>query len=230
MRAPLSTPNSFVFLEFGALPVKFIIHCRQLTFLHHIVGLDDQDPVKRMFKAQQLLPYEKNWSNEVLPLLHEYDLDDDDIINMSKLTWKQNVKANVTRKVLSQLTTDIQDETKTKHLSYTSFNCQPYMLQFNHKQASIIFKLRSYSIDCKSNRKSSNVDLNCRLCKSADETQSHVVNCPAVSKDGVILDLSKVFDCEIVDGDQDVINICNRVDDFNKMINDTDSNDETVKT
>ena len=222
MRAPLSTPNNFVFLEFGALPVRFIIHCRQLTFLHHIVALDDEDPVKKMFKAQQLLPYERNWSNEVLPLLHEYDLDDVDIISMSKLTWKENVKTNVTRKVLSQLTTDIQDKTKTKHLSYNSFTCQPYMLQFNHKQASIIFKLRSYSVDCKGNRKSANVDLNCRLCKSADETQSHIVNCPAVSKDGVILDVSKVFDCDIIDGDEDIIKLCNRVDEFNKLINDTD--------
>ena len=44
MKAPLSTPNAFVFLEFGALPVKRILHIRQLSFLHHIVCLDSDDP------------------------------------------------------------------------------------------------------------------------------------------------------------------------------------------
>ena len=50
------------------------------------------------------------------------------------------------------------------------------------------------------------------------------MNCPAVSKDGVILDVSKVFDCDIIDGDEDIIKLCNRVDEFNKLINDTDIN------
>ena len=37
VRAPSSTCNAFVFLELGILPVKYQIHIRQLTFLHHIV-------------------------------------------------------------------------------------------------------------------------------------------------------------------------------------------------
>ena len=56
MKAPLSTPNSFVFLEFGTLPASYIIHSRQLTFFHRIVSLDDSDPVKKMHVAQQLFP------------------------------------------------------------------------------------------------------------------------------------------------------------------------------
>ena len=184
MKAPLSTPNAFVFLEFGALPVKRILHIRQISFLHHIVCLDSNDPVRKMFEAQQQLPFEKNWANEVIPLLDEYHLTEYDIRNMSKPAWKEIVKHNVTQAALAQLSSDIKFKTKTKHLSYNFFISQPYMHHYSHKQASIIFKLRSFSIDCKGNRKSANNDLTCRLCKAADETQHHIINCPRVCGDG----------------------------------------------
>ena len=83
MRAPLSTPNSFVYLKFGDLPVKYIIQCRQLNFLHHILGLESTDPVRKTHEAQKLLPFEKNWTNEVLPLIDEYELTGIDIQNIS---------------------------------------------------------------------------------------------------------------------------------------------------
>ena len=92
MQAPLSTPNAFVYLEFGALPVKYVIQIRQLTFLRHFLGLADHDPVRMTYEGQKLLPYEKNWANEVLPLLQVYQLTEYDIANMSKEAWKHHVK------------------------------------------------------------------------------------------------------------------------------------------
>ena len=170
MKSPLSTPNSFVYLEFGALPIKYVIHCRQLGFLYHIIALDDLDPVRRMHEYQKLLPYEKNWTNEVIPLIAEYGLSTIDITSVSKDSWKETVKKKVMEKAFIQLTTDISDKSKTKHLQYETFSFQPYMHSFTYKQACIIFKLRSHSIDCKDNRKSSNSDRFCRLCKTVDET------------------------------------------------------------
>ena len=221
MKAPLSTPNVFVYLECGALPVKYVIHMRQLSFLHHILHLDSNDPVKKVFESQQFLPYEKNWSNEVLPLLSEYNLSDYDINHISKDAWKDIVKHNVTQVVLARLSSDIKEKTKTKHLSYNIFKSQPYMHQFSYKQVSILFKLRSFSVDCKGNRKSSHNEFTCRLCKAAEETQSHVINCPVVNEDGTILDLSKVLHGDFTEGDEEIIEICRRVDEFNKLVNDT---------
>ena len=95
------------------------------------------------------------------------------------------------------------------------------MHNFHHKQSSIIFKLRSRSIDCKANRKSAATDLNCRLCMQAEETQYHVINCPKVC-DGSTVELTKVYDTVISSGDEDVVEICRRVDEFNKLLNSTD--------
>ena len=45
VHAPQSTSNCFTFLEMGILPIDFTIHINQLTFLQHILKLDDDDPV-----------------------------------------------------------------------------------------------------------------------------------------------------------------------------------------
>ena len=217
--------NSFVYLEFGALPMKYVIHCRQLGFLYHIIALDDLDPVRRMHEYQKLLPYEKNWTNEVIPLIAEYGLSTIDITSVSKDSWKETVKKKVMEKAFIQLTTDISDKSKTKHLQYETFSFQPYMHSFTYKQACIILKLRSHSIDCKDNRKSSNSDRFCRLCKTVDETQSHIINCPKVSV-GPVLGLSKLLTANtLIPGDEEIVEICRRIDVFNKLIN---NSDETI--
>ena len=142
---------------------------------------------------------------------------------MSKPAWKEIVKHNVTQAALAQLSSDIKFKTKTKHLSYNFFISQPYMHHYSHKQASIIFKLRSFSIDCKGNRKSANNDLTCRLCKAADETQHHIINCPRVCGDGTLLDLSEVLNCDFAAEAEVVVEICRRVDEFNKLVSETDN-------
>ena len=218
MQAPLSTPNLFVYLEFGALPAKYVIQIRQLTFLRHILGLEDHDPVRLTHEAQKLLPYEKNWTNEVLPLLQVYQLSEYDIADMSVEAWKHLVKSKVSQVAFDELTTQIKDKTKTKHLSYSSFNFQPYMRQYNHMQAMVIFKLRSFSVNCKANRKSSNLNLVCRLCNEELETQDHIINCSAIFKDEAALDLSVVFSDHIPADDEVVLEICRRVEEFNKSI------------
>ena len=229
MRAPLSTPNAFVFLEFGVLPVKYIIQVRQLTFLHHILGLDNHDPVRKTFEAQQLLPFEKNWANEVLPLLDFYEISDYDVASTSKNTWKTIVNQKVSETAFNYLKDKIKDKTKTKHLSYSSFSSRPYMHQFSHKQASIIFKLRSFSIDCKVNRKSSNKDLTCRLCKAEEETQLHIINCSAVARDKPVIDISKILDGDFRGGDEDVLEVCRRVDAFNSLVNESVCDNSSIE-
>ena len=223
MRAPLSTPNSFVFLELGTLPISYVIHSRQLSFLHHILHLEENDPVKQMYVSQTLLPYEKNWANEVNPLLEKYDLSREDILSVSKETWKRKIKHNVTQKAFQDLNNNIINKSKTKHLSYQSFSTQDYVLSYHHKQSSTIFKLRSRSIDCKANRKSNNAaDLRCRLCKAVEETQSHIINCPEVC-DGHVVDISVIDGLVVPPNDPLVMDICQRVDKFNHMVNNMDN-------
>ena len=46
MHAPTSTSNTITLLETGVTPIENEIHIKQLTFLHHILTLEDDDPVR----------------------------------------------------------------------------------------------------------------------------------------------------------------------------------------
>ena len=218
VHSPLSTTNSFTFLEFGALPASYIIQYRQLSFLHHILTLDNSDPVKIMYYEQKTLPYERNWANHVKLLLLQYKFDEDDVRALSKKAWKRRAKAAVCDKAFQVLTADVAAKSKTSNLQYKSFQQQQYLCQYRYKDACTIFKLRSRSIDCKANHKSSNKsNLLCRLCETCDETQRHIINCP-VSSDGPILDMSAIYGT-IAPNDESILRICSRVQAFHKMVN-----------
>ena len=55
LRTASSTPNAVILLELGILPIGKEIHKRQLNFLHHILQLTEDDPVKRMYYRQKSL-------------------------------------------------------------------------------------------------------------------------------------------------------------------------------
>lgn len=218
--APLSVTNSFTFLEFGVLPASYLIHYRQLTFLYHILKLDDTDPVKVMYYEQRTLPFEKNWANHMEYILQLYGLDSNDIFVMSKSTWKGKAKKAVRDKAFTSLVIDSSNKSKTKKVSYSSFSRQSYLFQYSFKDACTIFKLRSRSVNCKGNQKSSSRSIICRLCKTCDETQQHIINCPAAT-DGPILDMSVIYDEDIQPNDKQIIQICSRVQTFQRKVNET---------
>ena len=85
-----ATANSFVYLELGVLPIKYEVHKRQLSFLHHIVHLREDDPVQKVWKYQKTLPNYNNWWNGVEMLISKYNLEmsEDEIKKMSKESFK----------------------------------------------------------------------------------------------------------------------------------------------
>ena len=219
VRAPSSTANAFVFLELGVLPVIFQIHIRQLSFLHHIVNLEHDDPVKVMYEFQTTLPFEKNWTNNILTLLAIYNLDIADVHASSKEVWKASVKKAVKTKAFSMLQEECQLKSKTKLIEYDSFKCQEYLLDFDWKSASILFKLRGGVADCRVNKKSSAGDLSCRLCGLADESQEHVVNCGLVADDHI--DIRQVYG-HISSRNEEIVEIINRYDRFVSLVHGSD--------
>ena len=57
------------------------------------------------------------------------------------------------------------------------------------------------------------------------ETQLHIINCPAIFKNVDQLDLSLILGNNVPEGDEEVLEICRRVNEFNKSISDCMSND-----
>ena len=94
LQLPRSTTNSFIFLEFGEMPIRYIIDRNQLSFLHHIFHLDNNDPVKLMWEVMKRLVGEKNWWHRVKGLLTKYEITLEQVEAMNKSTYKSLVKNN----------------------------------------------------------------------------------------------------------------------------------------
>ena len=179
VQVPGSTTNSFTFLEFGELPMRFIIDRNQINFLHHIFHLEDDDPVHRMWESMQKLSGEKHWWHYVEKKMERYCITLEDVQSKSKESFKELVKTKVKEIALADLLAQSSKKTKTKHLVYKSLKPQDYMKELYPKQAKAIFQARCGTLKIKEHRRYMFRDHLCRLCKNQDETLNHIVNCGA---------------------------------------------------
>ena len=76
LHAPQSTPNVVVMLELGVQPITSELHERQLNFLHHILSMEERDPVRLVYEQQKRYLYEKTWYREIKLLLITYKLEE----------------------------------------------------------------------------------------------------------------------------------------------------------
>ena len=99
---PYSTPNTGTLLDLGILPVY---DCRKLLFLHHILNLKEDDPVLKLYKKQNKLPFEKNWANEVSRLRERYNimLKDFEIKQIKKEKWRALIEKKIVTKLFHEL-------------------------------------------------------------------------------------------------------------------------------
>ena len=219
LKTASSTPNSILYLEMGILPMKFEIHIKQLIFLHQILSLADDDPVKLMYQQQHEYPYEKNWAtnNRELRIFYELPTDDNDIAVLSKGQWSGRVKKVVRCYAHEMLLRECHDKKKTQNISFPDhFTTQQYLTSYSPKVALTIFKIRARSTNCLTNRGSHE---KCRLCGTEEETQEHVINCECVREGGRIMSLQTVQDFDVeCNGSEDVVEIATRFLKFEKAI------------
>ena len=221
VRTSSSTPNSFLLLEMGILPLEFEIHIRQLRFLHHIVTLTQDDPVLNLYIQQQQYPNARNWANNIKHLRTIYTLPaDNEIQNLSREAWKRMVKSVVMKRAMVRLKKQCAKLKKTSQLQYddddNSFTHQKYLTKYASETAKVVLKLRSRSVNCLNNRGDKG---SCRLCGVGMETQQHVVNCSKIAKDCQPLSLATIYS-EVPLNDDNVIEIVKRYNLFQNNLND----------
>ena len=181
--APSSISNPFIFLELGVLPIKYEIHKRQISFLHHIVNLSADDPVRMLYENMKRLPFEKNWFNDIRKSAAEYSIDIDELKlkSLSKDAFKSQVKSAIHEYAFSKLKGECQSQSKTKHLVYNVFEMQPYLMHLYPSQIKTILQCRAKCLKIKSHRPFQFTNNICRWCNMEEETVDHIVNCVSES-------------------------------------------------
>ena len=152
MRAPSSMCNAFTFLELGIMPIKYEIHRRQLLFLHHIISLGGDDPVRKLLNNMKSLPGQNCWWSNVSKLQKSYsvEMSDEQIATMTKEAYRRIVNKSVKKVAFRNLVRECKEKSKTKDLQYNSLEVQDYIKTMYPTQVKTIFKCRSKTLDIKS--------------------------------------------------------------------------------
>ena len=195
LHAPASTTNCFTFMELGILPIEFNINISQLNYLHHILTLDESDPVYQAYNQQKLFEFEKNWYNDVKKLRLKFELQESEaeIMALSKEKWNSIVTEKVTKYAIDCLNNENSLKTKTSHHPQRdSLQTQDYFDYLCPADARLLFSIRSGTLNLKMLRKYAyeSGDTQCRLCVGEDETVDHIVNrCEKICRSTTISDV-----------------------------------------
>ena len=212
LNVPQSTSNSFTYLEFGVLPIMYEIQLNQLMFLHHIIHLQDDDPVKSVFDSMTFFPEEKNWWHQVRKLLEKYQINLMWVEENNREVFRKIVKQKITSVALRELNNDCQSKAKTRHLMYEKLAPQDYLNHLYPTQSKVIFQCRSKTLDIKTHRQYKYLDTICRRCRNNDESIDHVSNC----QNQIYIDTSLIDHLGIVSYEVKLtlITISNRIEEF----------------
>ena len=182
---------------------------RRLNFLHYILNQPTDSLLRNVFDAQVNSPIGGDWVTQV-----EMDIKDlqlslsfDQIKNIPKEQFKKVIKDKVKIKSFEYLTKIQATHSKSKNIVYKKLGLQTYLSSDSSltiKEKSFIFSARARMIDVKANFKVGKTNLRCRKCLKEEETQSHILECPELMDNSVMIgsDIPKYEDLFSTDVDK----------------------------
>ena len=180
------TPLEFLYLETGAIPIRYVIGSRRMCFLQTILKRADNEITKKIFKAQSKSPLKGDFYN----LVKEDFRNIDEVMNEAAITettvkaFKAHIKTKTRIAAFKYLEAKQSHHSKVKNIRYKALETQGYIKShlFTDKDVSLLFALRSECLkECKANFKSQFQNENEILCKLCTEmkpdNQQHMVEC-----------------------------------------------------
>ena len=177
-------PKEMLYLELGAIPIRFIVACRRLMFLHTILKEDPDCLISRFYKAQVKDPLKTDWCNTVENDLKEYEIYQTykEIKAMSEEKFKSVVKYKIKVKALQFLNELKSKHTKVLHIEHTTLSIQEYLLPpqvVEIQLAKFLFQSRTRMLECKDNfsHKYKLEEMGCPLGCNTKDSQKHLFEC-----------------------------------------------------
>ena len=181
------TPLEFLYLESGSVPIRYLISCRRMTYLHTILTRSDNEVTKRVLIAQKESPTKGDFFNLVQEDYNKIGeiLDIQQIENTSKERHKRYIKSKISISAFRYLKEKQSKHSKVKDIIYQKLEMQNYMKSplFTNEEVSLLFAIRSRAIDCKINfrNKYNKDDLLCSVCQQEEESQIHILHCKVLN-------------------------------------------------
>ena len=133
MRKVLSSSGNpcktFMMLELGILPVKFVIMKKILQFLHYILNENTTSMIRQVFSALE----KDSRKGDFISLTNEdkinldIELHNTEIQTMSKCKWKSCIKKRVKIAALKSLVYENSSMKKTRNIIFSSLDMSEYL-------------------------------------------------------------------------------------------------------
>ena len=124
-KAPLET----LYLESGAIPIRYIVASRRICYLQTILKRDDTELTKRVFEAQLQNPSDGDYVQLVKRDFDEMNISFnlDNVKTTGVETFKKQIKNKVKEAALKYLQEKQKTHTKVKHIEYNKLETQKYL-------------------------------------------------------------------------------------------------------
>ena len=114
------TPLEFLYLEAGAIPIRYLIACRRLLYHQTILQRDDSELTNKVYIAQKDDPTPGDFADLVskdFALIGEAH-DDNSIQGANRSEYKAKIKSSIKQAALSYLQDKQQQHSKVRHIQY----------------------------------------------------------------------------------------------------------------
>ena len=186
VEAQSKTPLEFLYLEAGAIPIRFILSSRRMIYQQTILKRNEEELTKRVYKAQSENPIFGDFYHLVKSdweLIGE-TMNEEYIRTSNKNTYKKHIKKKIREAAFMYLKDQQKMHSKIKDIEYKKFETQGYMNSplFTNDEVNLLYRIRSRALNCKANFKNryKNDNLLCILCNEEQCTQQHILLCKAL--------------------------------------------------
>ena len=129
LKAHSKTPTELLYLESGALPIRWIIAQRRIMYLKHIMSKHDTELLKQVFLAQKNNPTQGDFVTLVSKDLNDLNISYEEATTsaLSKGQLKSILKKNANNAAFCELKETLLTHKKVKDLKYERFEMQSYL-------------------------------------------------------------------------------------------------------
>ena len=180
LKTPISTPTESLYIETGLIDVQTTIERNRLRMASRL--LKNKTKLMNTIK-QENTP--KGWWMKTEEIMTKYQITYQDLQQTKNISGK-TIKERTAKLFETQINERSQTKSKMQHLFHTNHTWsvekpQVYTSKLPRNLMSTIFKTRTRMLKIKHNYKNAYTNLICRMCKSEQETQDHILSkCPAI--------------------------------------------------
>ena len=180
-----------MYLETGAIPIKWIICQRRLNYLKHILSKEDTELVKKVYLAQKESPNHGDFVQLVEQDMLELNVTSQHLDDLDKVSLKARLKKNATIAAFKFLKLRQSEHKEVKHIQYKTFEVQSYLRSatLHSEEMKTLTAVRSMCLrNIRSNfskifKERLNCPLICNKDNPARDTQDHLLVCPKLNTD-----------------------------------------------